>query len=337
MVFIQIFKKNLLILLILFVMGFFVIVLSNGLYKADAYETISNNLYKNDTLHFEQLGSVSLEDLINISDDTFISKELSDTMRGIYFSSEYNYHLPILKGRFFNSKDFKAENNYVVIGKALQDYVYTKDNKSFYTLNNIEYQVIGVLGVDEDVESSLDYFVLFNLVNIYDYTPIGTRISIASNDDKIVDRISVLNLSENFYRIDIPNAGISRIWRSSNIYIITLICVFMCFIITLLFVMLAKNSYYEKYIKIFTILGFAKKHIYKEILLKEISLYVITFILGQLLAVLLYKEYFLNVNMITNVQFISLITCICFCICTYVLFTIQYNKINILVQVGKCW
>lgn len=323
----QVFKKNIFIFITIFLSGFFILILSHNLYKATIYEVVSNNLYDKDTSHFVQLNHVDLQDLISICDNTFISKEVARNMRGIYFSSKYNYKLPTIEGRFFNYNDFRAENNYVVIGKGLQQFIFIRDNKKFYNLNNKEYEVIGILGID--AESRLDYFVLFNLTNIYSFALSKTNIAFGGKTEKINDELNKQNLSDNFARIEIPNTGISRIWGSSNIYIMVISCIYLCLIVTVLFLILLKSKYYIKYIRTFNIMGFKDTFTYKSILLSEFFIYVTSLVLGEVLAfTLFFKKYFSDSILIAEIIKISLISCSIYILFSYILFNLEYRKLT---------
>lgn len=322
----QILEKNIYIIITMFLSGCFVLILSNNLYKSNIYEIVSNGFYSNDMSHFTQLDDVDMEDLILISDNTIISKELSDIMRGIYFTPKYNYQLPTIEGRFFTYTDFQKDNNYVVVGKALQDYIYTKDNKKYYSLNNIEYEVIGILGIDTD--SKLDYFIFFNLLNVYEHAPQKTKISFGKKSENTLNKINDLNLSDYFTEIKISSTGISRIWGSSNIYIMVTICIYVCLTFTVLLLILLKSSYYTNYIRVCHILGFKKKFIYKNILVVEWILYALAFFIGELsFLILSYKNYYLNSILFSIMLKLFFISCSIYILFSLILFKFQCKKI----------
>ncbi|MBO8463972.1 MAG: hypothetical protein IAC13_08585, partial [Firmicutes bacterium] len=97
----EIFLKNLLPIVLIFIMGGVFVISSKVYYRQTMIEQISNDLYKKDVTHCMQKGKIQLSQMIDICDNTFLSKILDEkgmynNVRGIYFSSNYSYCLPVI-------------------------------------------------------------------------------------------------------------------------------------------------------------------------------------------------------------------------------------------------
>lgn len=325
MLFKYVLKKNLLVIVVIITLGFISVIVSESLYKANVYECISNNLYSNSNSHFIQMEDIELKELISISNNTFVSKELNERMRGIYFSKDYSYKLPVIKGRFFNYEDFKLNNNYVVVGKKLEKYLYYKNKKQMFSFKGKEYEVIGILGMNS--KSIIDYFVLFNINNIFSYAPKKTKIVLGNPKEDVLNKLNNYNNTNLLKPIEIENAGISRVWSTTNIYYLITICVYILLIITVIFLFMIKSNFYTNYLKIFKLLGFSKNFIYRKLILYEIFICLLTYLLSIIIAIVfIHKQYYIDRNLITDILKLIFISCFLFMLSSFYLFWIKYKK-----------
>lgn len=269
-------------------MGLISMISLKAYYRSNIIELLSNDLYKNDVTHCIQTGSLSFEDLLNISNNTFISKKLSANTRGIYFSNQYSYNLPVIEGRFFTGSDFNKDNNYVVVGKNLEQLLYEKDNKTYYRYSGVDYEVIGILGFD--IDTKLNDIIFFNLANIYDIAPKNTELVIGEDYQTIINKAEILKIQDSIYVAEIPNKGVSRIWSAPNIYITVTFTTYICCLLSVLFLIYLKSYYYDNYIKTFQILGFNKIYTYRTILFTELKIYILALCFGVFIAFPLFIE-----------------------------------------------
>ena len=305
---INILLKNIVLILILFIMGIVFTISLKSFYKANIIELLSNDIYKINTTHCLQNDNTQLEDLLRISNNSFISKTLSENTRAIYFSSKYNYSLPVIEGRFFKYDDFEKSNNYIVIGKSLKKYLYDRDNKTYYNYFGTEYEVIGVLGFD--FSTKIDDIILFNLINVFDIAPNNTEVVIGVNYSTAIDNIEKLGLSKNIDVFDIPYTGVSRIWSSSKIYVLIYHSVYILGIISIFFLIYLKSYYYREYIDVFKVLGFRKLFFYRYILMFESIIYCIALYFGIVISLIYFVEhYYINrefIELLMDFTFINL-------------------------------
>ena len=307
----HILSQNAILLFIIFIMGGICTFSLKSFYRSNTIELLSNDLYKTNVTYCMQTSDIALEDILSVSNNTFVSKTLSECSRGLYFSSKYHYNLPVVEGRFFKPEDFKKDKNYVVVGQQLKPYLQSKNNKFYFNFGGKEYEVIGILGFD--VPSNLDVMVMFNLINIYEQAPKNTDIVFASGTDRITDNIKCLHLTDNLLIHDIPYTGISRIWSAPYIYSLVTFTTYICCMVAILFLIYLKCNYYNNYIKVFNILGFQKSYLYKSILLKELFLYCAAYSLGAAMILFTHIEkYDTNEDFVLSVLFFVLFNSILF-------------------------
>ena len=80
-----------------------------------------------------------------------------------YMAYTKNYKvMPMISGRFFETKDFTDNNNVAVIGKKVKN-TYEKSGQAYIQINGTEYKVIGVLGYNDD--TPFDDYVFINLLS----------------------------------------------------------------------------------------------------------------------------------------------------------------------------
>lgn len=316
--------KNIALLVVIFVMGGICTISLKSFYRGSIIELLSNDLYRSDMTHCVQINDIELSDLLYISNDTFISKTLSENMRGLYFTSKYKYNLPVIEGRFFNYNDFKKNNNYVVVGQNLKHGLYKENNKLYYNYFDKKYEVIGIVGFD--IDSKLNDIVFFNLVNIFEQSPQKTDIIIGLNYKKIANNMKQLHLEDTIKLLDIPYMGVSRIWSTPNIYIIITYTTYLCCLLAVLFLIYLKSYYYKNYIKTFRILGFKKIFIYKNIFIWECFLYCVAFGIGVICTVYIFVEkYYISKDFMMSILSLSFINC---CILVFFNLLLLNNKIR---------
>ena len=305
----EVFFKNILSMMLILVMGGIFVISSKIFYRETVIELISNDLYKNDVTYCIQTEQVKLSELISASNDTFLSKTLSENTRAIYFSSNYLYQIPIIEGRFFTHNDFKEKNRYVVVGKNMKPYLHVKQNKMYYNYLGTEYEVIGIAGFD--IQSQLDNIVFFNLVNVFEQAPQNTEIVMGESMEEINQNLQILKIQNSITILDIPNTGISRVWSAPNIYFfITCVTYFSC-LVAVLFVIYLKSYYYSNWIKVFKLLGFNNRFIYRKVVFIESIFYIIAFYLGAAFTYSFFmRDFYFDKKFLYRIMGYSVISCI---------------------------
>ncbi len=81
-------------------------------------------------------------------------------VRYIAFTKDY-IDFPMQMGRFFKKDDFKKDRRVAVIGKNIEG-TYEKKGKTYISIDNKEYCVIGRMGYEE--ETSFDNYIFVNLL-----------------------------------------------------------------------------------------------------------------------------------------------------------------------------
>lgn len=286
--------------MILLFIGSWLVIYSFSVYsRGNILNLLTNNLYKNDTNRCIQMKTLSLEQLIELSDDTFVAKNLNEIIRGIYFSQKYSYCLPVVEGRFFRASDFKKENCYAVVGQKLKENLYEKNKKKYIKCFGKEYEVIGILGFD--TVSLLDHSILINLLSVPSIEDKNSNeeieekllnekqwseleIVIGGKYDTVEDRIAKMKLEDVMYTIENVEIRIPSLYRAVDLHkMIATIALISCFL-SIIFTFYMKSYYYKIYYRIFHFLGFPSSFFYKRIVLREFVLLSTVFLLGTILS-----------------------------------------------------
>lgn len=125
--------------------------------------------------------------------------------QAIYYSN-FDFRIPMLEGRFLSKEDFYTNDlNTIVIGKDLKKYIKEINGKKIIKLNDINYEVIGVMGYKNKV-SILDSRFFVNLNSYLKNNPLNEKtalnLTVRENVyDKLLDDIrknyNILSIEEN--------------------------------------------------------------------------------------------------------------------------------------------
>ena len=166
------------------------------------------NMFSNNTSKIISLSCDDSSKLTNILskydktsiylDDIWIGSSLG---QAILFNN-FNLEIPILEGRFLSEDDFSNKgSNYIVIGKALEKYINIIDNKKYIKINDVNYEVIGVMGYEDRI-SVLDTRFYININCYLNNTIIdkNTKFVLTNKNNSYTDLLN--ELSNSFYDLE---------------------------------------------------------------------------------------------------------------------------------------
>lgn len=107
--------------------------------------------------------------------------KLKHPLTAIYFQKESKWTYPYYDGRYFDINEIKAGANVILIGKNLLGFTRIKNNKRYLTIEGAEYEVIGVIGVNNKY-SAWDSRLLMPLASL----PPSIKSTIESNSTSII-------------------------------------------------------------------------------------------------------------------------------------------------------
>lgn len=116
---------------------------------------LSNNKIENKQRLYDALEEQGVSCGIYLDDTNNINKKI----RYLAYTKKY-VDLPMLSGRFLEKTDFMPEKYVAVVGKKIKG-IYEKLGKKYITIGEQEYQVVGIMGYEED--TSFDQYVFANL------------------------------------------------------------------------------------------------------------------------------------------------------------------------------
>ncbi len=93
------------------------------------------------------------------------------SIRGIYINGEVD-NPPMLQGQYFDDETSWTDKPAVVIGKDYRDGVTERNDEMYYTMNGIEYKVLGVMGTKYD--SRLNHMIMIDFKSAVSLTGINT-------------------------------------------------------------------------------------------------------------------------------------------------------------------
>lgn len=260
---------------------------------------ITNNLYEDNSIHFQVKSNDTIETIINEMDNgAVLFCEINDNYKALYFNG--NYKIPMKKGHFFIKSDLTENNNYVVIGNNHVNKIYTNGNKEMFSYNGVEFEVIGITGMD--IASPLDNMILFNLKNVKQYMP-DNSIYVLSDSNKI----QKINNNPDVIIYDVPTRSVNRIFDNEiSMYTIMYICLFLTAYSLIILLLLYLKNQMQK-IKIYGILGFNYNYIAVRIFSEQLKYIIIPSSLGTALCFLFIDKYYINLKQIFLLLIINLI------------------------------
>lgn len=289
---------------------------------------VSNYIYSNmNNLEFNKLSSMNYVDLqitseidknnfieiINDTDDIYIQqmgiKNKEYCGSAIFFNKKLEIEPHMIKGRFFNDKDFKNNEALVVIGKNLIDDVDSINNEKIIYIDNIKYKVIGIMGGEGSYLNNT-FFVNLNFYNNISKKNTESYFRVDSLISEVDSKDLAKTISNKVISKDLDAKVIVQYPDSTNELLSYLEgrCMFIIFIVIIIFLGLFK--YFNKD-KILTLLVFE----------------ILSLLIGFGLHYILYLVYFSNIvnYSIEIINFIILSICaIIFVCCNYL-----YTKISI--------
>lgn len=218
----------------------------NGYYGYKNMNPFSNNTSKSIRLSSETEKNIT-DILGKYSNTALYIEDISlDVCYGqaIYYNN-FKFNIPMINGRFLSEGDFNKDSlNYIVIGKNLEKYISKINDKNIIKINDIEYEVIGIMGY-EDTVSILDSRFFINLNGYLKNTPINTnlRFNLTTSSDSYNSLLNEIN--ENFNDLTIENSN-SNILSTIAINSKSLIILTSIMVILFLLNIINITSYYVK-------------------------------------------------------------------------------------------
>lgn len=284
---------KLLIMVVSFIIGFVLVITISQYLKYNFLSNITNGLYSDNSIYFTVNKITAMDSVISeIYKDEVLFGEINNEFKTIYFIG--NYKLPVKDGRFFNRQDFDNKKNYIVIGSKYNAGIKTINKKQYYTFNDVEFEVIGILGLD--IPSPLDNMILFNYEYVKKYLDSKCMYVLSSDSDK-----KSLDITTDITVYNIPSTGINRVINSA--WGINFVVIFIIGISVLSLIMLGFQYIRIRLemIKVFIINGF--DGIYTAVkLIKEQCMYIlIPYFLGSIFSYELTDKYFRRINTIIEI------------------------------------
>ena len=300
-------------------------------------KTSGNYISENATLvDFENINSIPKEIFLNsiykIPNINIEKKGLSPGAFGgkaVYYASPENESINMISGRFFTNEDFKVNKPVAIVGKEVLKTCTEKNNKTYFIYDNIEYEVIGVMGFAN--RSSLsDLKFTLNLNSYIEKHPLITDKSFVfysySNNnvfDDFISEIEKSSISINYELKSIKSVNNSiknsLLMDGFNVTILLIILILLISvnIINVTIQWVEKN---RKAISIKKAIGATNSKILVELILNYQLISCISFIIGMIVYVIIIKT---NVISIFNADIYFASSFIVFLITSFIAFLVS--------------
>lgn len=241
--------------------------------KYEYLSDLTNGLYKENSIYFKVKDNHDIDNIMdNLSYNEVIFGEINDDYRAIYFNKRYS--LPMKKGRFFKKGDFDENNNYVVIGSEHESAIKKVDGKYIFEYGGVEFEVIGIVGMD--IASPLDNMIFFNLKNVEQYMSLDDTLFVLSANNKNSHAIDGTDIE--IY--DVPVVGVHRVINYKvTVYIVAYCCVALILFCVVSLLYMYMDSQKDK-IKVYGILGFHRLYIVIRIFMEQVKYILVPAIFG---------------------------------------------------------
>lgn len=217
---------------------------------------------------------------------------------GIYFKGDLHNDFNIIKGRFFNEKDFSENEKLAVVGKNRLNSTVNIDGEEYIFIEDDYYKVIGIIGGDKEELAYDDaiYYSLSALINSNSkYIDGKYWIDGRNNTDNIINSITS-NSNYEIYKDDIGNYEINYLKENllsdlGFIFLVIIVLVLSSSIVTELWI---QNR--RKEIGIKRALGATRLNISVSIIKELLSIGTVSYICGYILylSITLIKDGYLH-------------------------------------------
>ena len=91
-------------------------------------------------------------------------------VRGLYIKGKTDIP-PMVRGKYFDESTSWSDKPYAVLGREFERDVYVRDGRRYYSYNNKEYEMLGIMGTKED--SRINYMVIIDFRSAVDIAGIN--------------------------------------------------------------------------------------------------------------------------------------------------------------------
>ncbi|MBQ5561525.1 MAG: ABC transporter permease [Lachnospiraceae bacterium] len=254
--------------------------------KSSSMLKMSENTVESRQCLFDELKEQEIACGIYLDDINDVNKKI----RFLAYTQKY-VDLPMVNGRFLEKTDFVSNKCVAVIGKKVQG-VYQKSGKKYIKIYNREYEVVGVMGYEEDTK--FDKYVFANLfaceqedLNIYSldfFADVDRRqvLQLCSRKlEKIGCELEIMVEVENFSEtltVDFSTIGY-------------FVCLLLSYVICIWLISFQWLEVQRREMCIRRLVGASKKSVIGNVLLRYIGVLLISFLVGYLYCIMLYPSY----------------------------------------------
>lgn len=166
----------------------------------------------------------------------------------------------ILSGRFFEESDVVEKSSTAVIGKSHEQDVEIKNGASYYIYNDVEYEVIGIMGTERD--SRVNEMIFLDFYSGLELNSTNGSYVLDANNSKIVDSVvsdlesAMVGKTGSIYiSAEELVTGIDRIFSDQSMTQTLYGLILLCFLLSTMVVAVLWVSYRKNTIAVKMMLG----------------------------------------------------------------------------------
>lgn len=120
--------------------------------------------------------------------------------KALYYNYNINNNFPILKGEDFTLEQINSTEKLVLVGKNLKENIISEDGIEYFTIDDVKYKVLGILGIDNKKTCYDDLFIV-NMKSMDYYSDNratwSLNVSLEEDLNSILDNYKNIGLNNN--------------------------------------------------------------------------------------------------------------------------------------------
>lgn len=130
--------------------------------------------------------------------------------KAIYYNYNIDNNFPIIEGENFTLEQMNSTEKLVLVGKNLKDNIILEDGMEYFTIDDVKYRVLGILGSDTKKTGFDDIFIInMKSMDYYSDNRSTWSLNVSLNED-------LNSILDNYKNIGIKNNSILKLVEVNN-------------------------------------------------------------------------------------------------------------------------
>lgn len=256
-------------------------------------------------------GLTQIETILSSGGDDYLAAVHTGTGRGVFYKGDAIIP-PVIEGRFISEEECLIREPLAVVGKEYKKDIYSENGKNFIDYLGKKYEVIGIVGMDQD--STLDSLVFVNLGSMDPDVQLQGRLYLDTekNIKRIYDTLDRTSYAVYGYGLDEyarPETMIDIV--SNGLYLKTYLKVLTLLMASFLYVSILIQSIgiNKMTIAVMKTVGIRYRRMYMKVNLPVFIIACVGMVLGIVTDFIMIKCHVFDLNMGDTVRALLVISC----------------------------